>query len=215
MIRQRVLVLGAALAFCIAFLFLVPVVSYPFPPGLYAEQPSHVKYGSITYWAFGAGGTWRYIGHGGLGYTTGYSVSVASSAAPPVLGPAPLLGYVSTQGLSCSLSTGVCSMTIVSSVSVPLEVEACQVQVILSANSTNTTWHLVNGTVGGQAASGIPPNSRVGATCAVPTSDLSQQKPGYFQGLQVSGTVRVRLTSAWESYSAGTETSVSFAGSWS
>lgn len=78
---RTVAVITALLVFIIAFLFLVPVVSYSMPAGTYSVPPSYVKYGSITYWALGTGGTWRYIGHGAEGYTQGYSVSVVSATA--------------------------------------------------------------------------------------------------------------------------------------
>jgi len=78
----RIVGAASASAFTVAFLFLVPVVSYPSPTGLYgAIPPSFVKYASITYWAFGIGGTWGFDSHGGLGYTTGYSISVVTSNA--------------------------------------------------------------------------------------------------------------------------------------
>ena len=71
--------LVVAFAFILAFLFLVPVVSYSFPPGLYScpEGGCHFpRYGSATYWGLGVGGIWT--------YANGYSISIApaSTAVP-------------------------------------------------------------------------------------------------------------------------------------
>lgn len=61
---------AAAFAFILAFLFLVPVVSYGIPAGVYNCPPrgcDFLRYGSVTFWGLGVGGTWRDV--------TGYSIS--------------------------------------------------------------------------------------------------------------------------------------------
>jgi len=69
-------VVGAAFACGLAFLFLVPVISYGIPPGAFncpANGCNFLRYGSVTYWGLGVGGTWRDV--------TGYSISVATASA--------------------------------------------------------------------------------------------------------------------------------------
>jgi hypothetical protein len=73
---NRKTVVAVVLAFILAFLFLVPVVSYGIPPGTFscpANGCNFLRYGSVTYWGLGVGGTWRDV--------TGYSISVASASA--------------------------------------------------------------------------------------------------------------------------------------
>ena len=63
----------AAFVCVLAFLFLAPVVSYGIPAGVYncpVNGCNFLRYGSVTYWSFGVGGTWRDV--------TGYSFSVAT-----------------------------------------------------------------------------------------------------------------------------------------
>jgi len=138
-----------------------------------------------------------------------------STTSLPVLGPAPLLGYLFTQNVSCTLSTGVCTMTILNNSTTPLQLVSCEMQVILYANSTSSTVHIVNGTVSGQATVGIPAISKVGGTCTVPTSDLTHQNASSFEGLQAGGLMRVRLVNSWYEFPAGTYASVGFQGTWS
>jgi len=69
---SRPWVATAAIAFILIFLFLVPVISYALPPGVYhcpANGCNFPRYGSITYWALGVGGIWT--------YTNSYSISLA------------------------------------------------------------------------------------------------------------------------------------------
>src|SRR2546430_1920920 len=78
--------------------------------------------------------------------------------------PRLLLGILSTEKVSCSLATGVCNMTIANSgtdSSYDVIAIGCSQSVILSSKGTNTTWHIVSGTAGGQAPMGIPAGSRV------------------------------------------------------
>lgn len=138
-----------------------------------------------------------------------------TTTSQPVLGPAPLLGYLFTQGVSCSLSTGVCSMTILNNSTTPLQLASCEMQVILSGNSTSSTVHIVNGTVSGQATVGIPANSKASGTCTVSTSELTHQNASTFEGLKAGGLMRVRLVNSWYQFPAGTYASVGFEGSWS
>jgi hypothetical protein len=73
---NRKTIIAAALAFILAFLFLVPVISYAFPPGTYncpANGCSFVHFGSVTYWMLGVGGVWT--------YANGYSVSTVTTTA--------------------------------------------------------------------------------------------------------------------------------------
>jgi len=55
---RRKVVVGIILIGLVAFLFLVPVISYPPPAGAYSCPQSgcqFIRYGSITYWSFGVG----------------------------------------------------------------------------------------------------------------------------------------------------------------
>lgn len=137
------------------------------------------------------------------------------TSSQPVFGPAPLLGYLFTQNVNCSLSTGVCTMTILNNSTTPLQLVSCEMQVILYGNSTSSTVHIVNGTVSGQATTGIPSNSKVDGTCTVPTSDLTHQNASTFEGLKAGGLMGVRLVSSWYEFPAGTYASVGFVGTWS
>jgi hypothetical protein len=63
-------------AFIVAFMFLVPVVGYATPTGLVncpANGCDFLQQGSVTYWAFGVGGTLK-------GPPPRYSISVAASS---------------------------------------------------------------------------------------------------------------------------------------
>ncbi len=74
---NRKVAVGAAIAFILAFLFLVPVVYYAPPPGAFAcpaNGCNFLRYGSVTYEGFGVGGTWRDV--------TGYSISFATASTP-------------------------------------------------------------------------------------------------------------------------------------
>jgi hypothetical protein len=67
---------AVAVGVILAFLFLVPVVSYAFPPGIYncpANGCGFVHFGSLTYWRLGVGGVWT--------YANGYSVSTVTTTA--------------------------------------------------------------------------------------------------------------------------------------
>jgi hypothetical protein len=72
---RRKAVVAVALASIVAFLFLAPVIGYATPSGAYncpANGCNFLRYGSVTYWGLGVGGTWRDV--------TGYSVSVAPAS---------------------------------------------------------------------------------------------------------------------------------------
>jgi hypothetical protein len=63
-----------------------------------------------------------------------------NSAVLPHATPAPLLGELSGKDVSCSLASGVCTLTIVNNSTTPLELETCDVQGIASVNLTTTTY---------------------------------------------------------------------------
>ena len=75
---DRKTAVAVVFAAILAFLFLVPLVSYGIPPGTYhcpLNGCDFLRYGSVTYWAFGVGATWR--------EARGYSIEVigATTAA--------------------------------------------------------------------------------------------------------------------------------------
>jgi hypothetical protein len=129
-----VAIIAALLVFIIAFLFLVPIVSYSMPAGWYTVPPSYVKYGSITYWALGVGGTWRYIGHGAEGYTQGYSVSVVSATAS------------ASSTSSTSYTVTLCTFTTASNGS---RVESCGPLSITATSTGVSTVCIITGQPGG------------------------------------------------------------------
>ena len=142
------------------------------------------------------------------GVTSGYTTS---STSPPISIPKALLGYLSAQDVSCSLSTGICSFTIVNNSTVPLGLVDCGIQVVVSSNSTVTTWGIVNGTIGGPATTGIPANSRIAAICTAPTSELGLSTVGS----SVNGSFTVKLLANWFGYPVGDEPTFNFQGTWS
>jgi hypothetical protein len=129
--------------------------------------------------------------------------------------PAVLLGYLSAQGVSCSPTTGFCTFTIVNNSTDPLDLVSCAVTVastsIVNSTITVTQYTEVNGTIGGQAASGIPANSQVAATCTLTASQVADETAG----ATVSGTFVVKLVDSWYNYAAGTEAYSNFEGAWS
>ncbi|MDG6907041.1 MAG: hypothetical protein JRN20_14810 [Nitrososphaerota archaeon] len=141
------------------------------------------------------------------------TIDTSSQTLPPSV-PAALEGYISTQNVSCSLSTGVCSVTIVYNGTDPLEMEDCQFAILSTSSdgvTTVTTTTLVNGTVGGAAKTGISPNSQISATCSMPTSELAQQT----KGSSLSGSFSVKLVDSWYDFPAGTIAYFGFEGTWS
>ncbi|MDG6925478.1 MAG: hypothetical protein JRN09_02885 [Nitrososphaerota archaeon] len=142
--------------------------------------------------------------------------SGSSSAPSPttiLFPPAALTGQLYAESVSCSLSTGVCTFTIVNNSTVPLDFEGChvvQTEVIGGSNSTATLSNPVNGTIGGAATAGIPASSHVEATCAVPTAPFA----GQTAGSQVSVSFSVKLVDDWYSYHAGTVVYFTFPGTW-
>jgi hypothetical protein len=160
-----------------------------------------IGYVAITAFPSGPGATaTRTLGSS----TTG--TAIVTGTSPPYLIPKALLGYLSAQDVSCILSTGVCTFTIVNNSTVPLGLEGCSVQVTVSSVSTLTT-----GTIGGPATGGILANSSVGATCTVPTSQLGFSTVGS----PVNGLFGVKLLANWFSYPAGDEVWFNFEGIWS
>jgi len=131
----------------------------------------------------------------------------------------PLAGELTAGNASCSLGGGICSVVISNNSAVPLDLEGCQVQVIDSNSARNpyggayyTSYGTVNGTAGGSAnVNGIQAESQVMATCSVPTAQLSLEAVG----LSASGHFVLRLENSTGSYPSGTETNLSFYGTWS
>lgn len=146
-------------------------------------------------------------------FPTGPSTTTSPSIQVNI--PAVLLGYLSGQGASCSTTTGVCTFTIVNNSTDPLDLVACAVTVTstLTVNSTVTVTQYteVNGTIGGQAASGIPADSQVAATCTFPVSQVAGQTVGSV----ASGGFTVKLVDSWYTYPPGTEANSNFQGTWS
>ena len=67
--RRRYTVLGLLVAAAVALTFLIPVVYYAQPTGVYhcpANGCWFPHFGSLTYWAFGVGGIWTYGCTGGV-----------------------------------------------------------------------------------------------------------------------------------------------------
>ena len=140
--------------------------------------------------------------------------------------PIPLLGELTVRGVTCTLSTGACSMTIVNYSPIPLIIVGdCSMAPVINITSTPnpnprlpidtvTTWGLFNGTVGGPALEGIPAarnSTNAGeavASCTIPLPDLSNTP----EGSLVSGGFTVELASSWYSLPPGTLTGVSFGG---
>lgn len=141
------------------------------------------------------------------------TINTSSQTLPPSV-PAALEGYISTQNVSCLLSTGVCSLTIVYNGTDPLEMEGCQFAIVSTSSdgvTTVTTTTLVNGTVGGAAKAGISPDSQISATCSIPTSELAHQA----KGTMISGSFSVKLVDSWNVFPAGTIAYFGFQGTWS
>jgi hypothetical protein len=148
--------------------------------------------------------------------TSSSTSSTIVSISGPTLGPQPLAGELSGQNASCSLESGICTFMVVNNSTASLEPRSCQTSVIVATQvvagtGTVTTYAIVNGTVGGPAAAGIPASSEVTMICTFPTTQLTQQP----SGSQAGGAVWVNLTNSWYSYPAGTHTSFSFEGVWS
>jgi hypothetical protein len=141
----------------------------------------------------------------------------------------PLIGELSAKDVSCSLATGVCALTIVNNSTTPLQLVDCQVSVVIGINDTGVTYittnqsstgtateiittdNNFNGTVGGPAAAGVPANSQVAATCAVPTTELAHEP----SGSSSEGVFRAKIVDSVGPYAAGAETSFNFEGTWS
>lgn len=153
----------------------------------------------------------------GTGLTTGYCPKCFE----------PLIGELSAKDVSCSLATGIC--TIVNNSTTPLQLEDCQVSVVIGVNDTGVTYittsqsstgtatltvttdNNFNGTVGGPATAGIPANSQVAATCALPTTELAHEP----SGSSSEGLFQAKIVDSVGPYSAGTETNFNFEGTWS
>jgi urocanate hydratase len=144
----------------------------------------------------------------------GASILIATFLSPSSQGdPAPFLGALNAKQVSCSLSNGTCSMIIVNNSTVSLKLDYCYINV--RTNGPNTTFSLnnaPNGSLGGQAAaSGIPANSTVTASCTISTSYLSNES----KGSTVYGTMTATSNGQWYSSPAGTSAGVNFVGTWS
>lgn len=140
--------------------------------------------------------------------------SVTSNSSTSVIVPRLFLGVLYTQNVSCSLESGVCDMIVVNSGTTPaydVVPIACSMDLVLSSNNTITTFHVVQGTIGGPITAGVPHGTSVGGTCSVPISQLSHQSTGS----AASGTFTVALVNSYGSYPSGTEAIVDFEGAWS
>ena len=80
----------------------------------------------------------------------------------------------------------------------------------VTVTATVTTVRQVNGTIGGPAVAGIPANSQVDATCAVPTSQLAHET----KGSSATGNLVVKFADS-KSHPAGAGTTFGFEGIWS
>lgn len=89
--------IAAFFALIIAFLFLVPVIGYSIPLGAYhcpVNGCQFLRYGSITYWAFGIGATMRDV--------RGYTLGVATTT--PAISTSSSVSYTSTTSSTVSSS---------------------------------------------------------------------------------------------------------------
>ena len=150
-------------------------------------------------------------------FTPGVFANGTASSSSPVGTPRVLLGYVSARGVTCSLSTGVCTMTLLNNSTVPLAVTGCNMSLISNSNGTSTTWNIVNGKIGGPALAGITAGisyghgSIVSGSCTVPKTALSLQTSGSL----ADGLIFVQLESSRYDYPAGTWAVIDFQGTWS
>jgi hypothetical protein len=149
------------------------------------------------------------------GTATTYTATSTAAVSGPVEPPALFTGVLSTQDVSCSLATGVCTLTIVNNSTVPLKLETCEMvatTVIENSSSTTITQsNTVNGTIGGPATAGISANSEVGATCTVPAEPFAHQAAGS----PVNGSFVVNLVDSYYYDPAGTAVHFGFEGTWS
>lgn len=124
-----------------------------------------------------------------------------------------LPGAPSAQGVSCSLATGVCTLTLLNNSTSTLKLKTCQMSLIMSSNvssgTTITAYIAVNGTIGGPATAGVPANSQATGTCTVPVTQLAHET----KGSVADGTFMAKLVDS--SNPIGTETTVDFEGTWS
>lgn len=144
-------------------------------------------------------------------FATPTNTTIATSALSHTIVGLP--GAPSTQDVSCSLATGVCNLTVLNNSTSTLELEACRMTLIVSSNvssgATTTAYSSVNGTIGGPATAGVPPNSQSAATCTVPATQLGHETKGFV----ADGTFTAKLVDSTNP--AGTETTVGFEGAWS
>ncbi len=150
------------------------------------------------------------VGIGFVAFSAFPSGVVSTVTATEVAGPKPLLGYLSAQFLSCSITTATCTATLVNTSTTPLGLTGCAMNLIMSKSGNFTTVHTVNGTAGGPALSGIAAHSSVEATCTMPESEMGNQTSGSI----ATGTFGMKLLASWYQYGAGTETNVGFQGTW-
>jgi hypothetical protein len=124
--------------------------------------------------------------------------------------PVALSGLMTAEGVSCTYSTGVCDFNLVNNSTVPVALVACQFQVVLSRNGTQTTYGNIQGSVAGPATSKVPGGSKVMGTCTMPSSRLSLET----NQTAVSGLFTVKLLENWNCVTAGNEPSFGFVGTW-
>jgi len=143
------------------------------------------------------------VGAIGLGLVT---IAAFSNGSETPSSTSPLSGFLSVQSVSCSSATLTCTMTIVNRSPAPLVLQSCLIQVETSSHDASVR---LEGTVSGQATRGIPANSSVLAGCSLLPSATTPSSSN------VSGFLNLVLQAGWKSYTAGTATSISFAGTWS
>jgi hypothetical protein len=145
---NRVNLIIAVPGFVIAFLFFVPMISYSIPAGVYSCPPNGCHFlliGSITYWAFGVGGTWRessaYSVEIAIATTIGRTTSIVSYAV--TVGPTHTMTAISSSrnGLVLRLSLNASSS---SSSGVSLTAAADDFNGLPSANNVTAVnnWSL-------------------------------------------------------------------------
>ncbi len=154
-------------------------------------------------------------------FPSGAPSVIVPSTTSGVITPRLLLGYVSATNVTCSLTSGVCTTTLVNNATVPFTIDGCQMILYTikpyGANGENYTTQDVNGTVGGSFTEGVPAansyshGSVVSGSCTIPTSNLSGQTAGSI----AEGILTVRLTGNWYSVPAGKTTTIYFEGAWS
>jgi hypothetical protein len=110
--------------------------------------------------------------------------------------PAPSVGEISAQNVSCSLASGVCSLTIVNNSTTPLDLQSCAVQGISDIGTTTTT---VTTTIGPTTTYVAFPNGTtktVTPNSTLTSTETSTQTATFTEWLDANGTVGGAATAA-------------------